>query len=270
MYIDMVWYTYTYIHNGVIFSHKKEWTLPQVFIDPDRLSPHNLCSSHTSLVQRDKLQPQQLPPISHFSVIWGKMPPEGTEQQVTWPEKLERKCPNKGQLQANGFDQLYLPSGEQSWLLTRSELRTNGQLRPTPAGDDLRLLVKCSWQSEFPGFREDAGFRRGRRWKSTASPHHSNDYAQHSERQTQLSTNSSSEKLAAIVFFPWWGAMGLSLESGRPESEFPPSWHGLIQGTELFISMPLTVSGTQQKLINICWTELFMSFLSFFLKKPPT
>lgn len=39
-----------------------------------------------------------------------------------------------------------------------------GLLRPAPAGDDARLLVK----REFAGFREDMGFRSSLTWNATS------------------------------------------------------------------------------------------------------
>lgn len=91
----------------------------------------------------------------------------------------------------------------------------------------LGQVLPTAWAS-----RVLAGGGMGSRlaWSSTAQPCHSDDYAQHPERQTQLSSNSSPGRLPAIIFFPRCSAKGLGLELGRPESEFSPTRHWINPG----------------------------------------
>lgn len=163
----------------------------QVLIDPDRLSLYNLHGYYASLVQR--LQPQQLLPIPHFTVIWGKAP--------LWGNRAANK--RNGEARPEWHKSMALmgsipPCGEWSRLLRGSQLRTNGQPVGEPASH--------------------AQVRTGRRWCKTFSlnllgPKRKwgsvgwlgNPLCRHitavTVQQTQLSPNSSPEKVPAIVSF---------------------------------------------------------------------
>lgn len=108
--------------------------------------------------------------MSHVSVIWGKVPPWGTEQ---WAARLKRQGWNCGKLQANGFDGLcsrpLLGSNPGSWLDVSWELMEWPSGRACKSCSDLHLqeMMQGS-QSSVPGSPGLLGSGAG--WLATPLP----------------------------------------------------------------------------------------------------
>lgn len=151
-----------------------------------------------AMVQR--LQPWQLLPWSHSSVIWGTASSLTGDKDSAAPAVALMGCAPQA------------PREEQSWLPTGCQLRTNRMakcvsmqvlLSAAPAGDDARLLVKRSWQPKCAGLKEDMGFANSLTRNFTSEPHYSNDCARHAGEANTAQPKRLTSEGPPIIFSPW-------------------------------------------------------------------